>query len=77
MAVLSFRGTVRMEKWVNKCKATHLDRINLGTRTGWVLTGLKQHCREGLEALVDTKLDISQQCARRIKKTKGILCFIK
>lgn len=77
VVVLPFRGTFRMEKWVNECKATHLDRINLGTRTGWVLTGLKQPCREGLEALVDTKLGISQQCARRTKKTKGILCFMR
>lgn len=55
----------------------HLGRITLGTRKGWVLTGLKQLCRECLETLVNTKLNRSQQCAHRTKKTKGILCFIR
>lgn len=55
----------------------HLGRITLGTRKGWVLTGLKQLCRECLETLVNTKLNRSQQCAHRTMKTKSILCFIK
>lgn len=55
----------------------HLVRITLGTRKGWVLTGLKQLCRECLETLVNTKLNRSQQCAHRTMKTKSILCFIK
>lgn len=55
----------------------HLGRITLGTRKGWVLTGLKQLCRECLETLVNIKLNRSQQCAHRTMKTKGILCFIK
>ncbi|KAK4831263.1 hypothetical protein QYF61_016733 [Mycteria americana] len=77
----------RLEKWADrnlmkfdkvKCKVMHLRTNNPCTSIGWGAYHLQSSLAEkDLGVLVDTKLNMSQQCALAAKKASGILGCIK
>lgn len=75
------RDLNRLEKWTNrnrkfnkeKCKALHLDFVH------WYVLGVNQlergSAKKDLGALVNNKLNMSQQCTLMAKNTNGILSY--
>ncbi|GAB0179881.1 mitochondrial enolase superfamily member 1 [Grus japonensis] len=81
------RDLSRLEKWADrnlmkfnkrKCKVLHLGRNN-PIHQGMLRATQMENClaENDLGFLVDTKLNMSQQCALAAKKANGILGYIR
>lgn len=85
--VLSSRGTVTcwinvligtsQSLWTRSVKSCIWGQTTLCTKTCWGHEMESSSAEKDLEVLVDTKLDMSQQCTLSAKKTKHILDFIR
>ena len=81
------RDLDRLKKWADrnlmkfnkgKCKVLHLGRNNPMHQCMLGATQLESSCKEkDLGVLVDTRLNMSQQCALAAKKMNGIFSFIR